>query len=216
MDATRLPFYLEPLLVLVAVLAASVLVFVALTKRWTSHRAWTELQDWARNNGLALARRERSRLPPPLDQLASKLHPMPRWMLTGKKDTFVELASAMDAANPNSAADPLLWHMLLRKLDNARAAPTGLRPASQRQSALDLFSLSSFPNLSKGDRFVVYGTDSAAARAMSESSAVTLLPPDIGLLVIGEYLLLDFSTRPFDPIEFGRMLALMNQVQKVV
>ena len=38
----------------------------------------------------------------------------------------------------------------------------------------------------------------------------------IGLLLHGEYLLLDFSERPFDPIEFGRMLAVADQLVRVV
>jgi hypothetical protein len=211
---THVPFFLAPLLVLVAVLAASVLVFVALTRRWTSHRLWVELQDWARNNGFALARRERARLPPPLASL-TKLHPVPRWMLTGKKDTLVALASAVDSTSPGSTSEPVLWHVLLRKRESS-CPVTGLRPATQKQSVLDLFSLSSFPNLSTGERFVVYGTDSAAARAIGNSGAITLLPPDIGLLLVGEYLLLDFSTRPFDPVEFGRMIALADQVGRVV
>jgi len=40
----------------------------------------------------------------------------------------------------------------------------------------------------------------------------SLLPPDVGLLLHGRHLVLDFSDRPFDAIEFGRMLALADQL----
>jgi hypothetical protein len=62
------------------------------------------------------------------------------------------------------------------------------------------------------DRFIVFGTDSAAARALSKSHARALLPPDVGLLLHGRHVVLDFSTRPFDGIELGRMVALAEQL----
>ena len=42
----------------------------------------------------------------------------------------------------------------------------------------------------------------------------SLLPADVGLLLIGRQLLLDFSDRPFDSIEFGRMMSLTDQLVK--
>jgi hypothetical protein len=39
-----------------------------------------------------------------------------------------------------------------------------------------------------------------------------LLPPDVGLLLAGENLVLDFSTRPFDPLELQRVDALAEQI----
>ncbi|MEA2707785.1 MAG: hypothetical protein QOF78_386, partial [Phycisphaerales bacterium] len=89
---------------------------------------------------------------------------------------------------------------------------TGLRPANQPASLLDQFSLSSYPRMGETDRFIVFGTDSAAARALSKSHARALLPPDVGLLLHGRHVVLDFSTRPFDGIELGRMVALAEQL----
>jgi hypothetical protein len=63
------------------------------------------------------------------------------------------------------------------------------------------------------ERYTLYSNDSASARTLSKTSAANLLPGDIGLLLIGEYLLLDFSARPFDPIEFGRLIAMADQMQ---
>ena len=89
-----------------------------------------------------------------------------------------------------------------------------LRPvsAASQQSVLDSFSLSSFPLMGATERFVVFGTDSAAARLISQSMMRSLLPPDIGLLLHRRELVLDFSPRPFDAIEFDRMLALADQL----
>jgi hypothetical protein len=61
-------------------------------------------------------------------------------------------------------------------------------------------------------RFVVFGSDSHAARILSKSEARALLPPDIGLILHGQHLVLDFSARPFDGIELGRMVALADQL----
>src|SRR5256885_1785346 len=51
-----------------------------------------------------------------------------------------------------------------------------------------------------------------AALAMATSPVRGLLPPDVGMLVHGPYVTLDFSRRPFDTIEFERMLVVMEQL----
>ncbi|MEA2734569.1 MAG: hypothetical protein QOE14_1020, partial [Humisphaera sp.] len=111
----------------------------------------------------------------------------------------------------SAAVEPSRWHVLVRQLGSAWPA-TGLRPANQPASLLDQFSLSSYPRMGETDRFIVFGTDSAAARALSKSHARALLPPDVGLLLHGRHVVLDFSTRPFDGIELGRMVALAEQL----
>ena len=62
------------------------------------------------------------------------------------------------------------------------------------------------------ERFVVFGSESCAAKALAESSAPALLPPDIALIATGTYLILDFSTRHFDEIEFERLIDLARQL----
>jgi hypothetical protein len=103
------------------------------------------------------------------------------------------------------------WHVLVRRIESDWPT-TALRPTGAQASLVDLYSLSSFPLMGQTQRFVVFGTDSAPARRVSKSSLRTLLPPDIPLLLHGRYLLLDFSSRPFDPIEFDRMTALADQL----
>lgn len=77
---------------------------------------------------------------------------------------------------------------------------------------IDLFALTGYPRLGSIDRFVVFGTASEQAATLSESFSRALLPPDIGLLLHGPWLILDFSSRHFDVIEFNRMLALAEQI----
>jgi hypothetical protein len=107
--------------------------------------------------------------------------------------------------------DQVTWNLLVRKF-GGEWPPTGLRPTNAAASALDLFSLSSFPTLAGTERFIAYGTDSSAARVLSKSMLRSLLPPDVGLLLHGGHLVLDFSGRPFDAIEFGRMISLADQL----
>jgi hypothetical protein len=66
--------------------------------------------------------------------------------------------------------------------------------------------------LGAGERYLVVGVDKSAARVLARSSIRGLLPADVGLLLHGRELLLDFSTRRFDEIEFGRMIALADQL----
>jgi hypothetical protein len=66
--------------------------------------------------------------------------------------------------------------------------------------------------MSPPERFVIFGTDSAAARRMAKSSLIALLPPDLGLLLHGSNLILDFTARPFDAIELSRLCSLVDQL----
>ena len=52
----------------------------------------------------------------------------------------------------------------------------------------------------------------AAASPWVGGSAPALLPPDVALIVTGNRLILDFSTRHFDEIEFDRLIQLAEQL----
>jgi hypothetical protein len=103
------------------------------------------------------------------------------------------------------------WHVMVRKIES-RWPPTGLRPRANPSSVLDLFPMSSFPSMAPPERFVIFGTDSPAARRLAKSSLLALLPPDIGLLLHGSTLILDFTARPFDAIELSRLCSLVEQL----
>jgi hypothetical protein len=202
------PFSPIILLTLLAVVAASSVTFWLLVRRATSHRQWVALSDWARDMGFRFNRAEPERAPPPLRALQS-LSPVVRLSLSKGPTTLLQV----EVAAPDATADArrVVWNLMTREIPS-EWPPTGLRPANATASALDLFSMSSFPTLGATERFVAFGTDSAAARVVSKSMLRSLLPADVGLLLHGGHLVLDFSGRPFDAIEFGRMLALADQL----
>ncbi len=205
--ATSLPSSLSfnwwILLSLLAVLAASVIVFNWQVRRWTTDRAWRALLDFARARDFRLSR-DMQTPPEPLDRLQQARTTV---LLTKKTTQLVQLETL-----GGSEIETPRWHILVRDLPAGAWAPTALRPASIKASLLDHFALSTFPGMGEAERFVIFGTDVAAARELSKSQARALLPPDVGLLLSGTHLILDFSARPFDPIELGRMTALADQL----
>jgi len=201
------PFSPLVLLTLVAVVAASSVTFWLLVRRATSHRQWVALSDWARDQGFRFARAAPDQPPPPFNLLQNTLLRV-RLSLVKGPTKLVQLETT--APGPQEGK-PVLWNLLIRDI-SAAWPPTGLRPANATASALDLFSLSSFPTLGGTERFVAFGTDSAASRVVAKSMLRSLLPPDVGLLLVAGHLVLDFSTRPFDSIELGRMRSLADQI----
>ncbi|HTL27973.1 MAG TPA: hypothetical protein VL282_02080 [Tepidisphaeraceae bacterium] len=207
-------FSLVAFFALLVVFGVSLAVFFVLVRRATSHRFRLELEEFGREHGFRLIPLEFARLPPPLDHTSNV---QPRWVLESNQTTIVQMHSTIAGvpANPNAMVEPQRWSVLIRKIGRSWL-PTGLRPTHSKTSLVDLFSLASFPALLSIERYTLYSSDSSAARQLSKTSVPALLPGDIGLLLIGEYLLLDFSARPFDPIEFGRMIALADQLQAQV
>jgi hypothetical protein len=107
--------------------------------------------------------------------------------------------------------------VLISKLASGRShPPAGLRPAHVRPgcSVIDLFKLTPFHSLGN-DRFAVHASEGRTANRLANSSVRALLPPDVGLLMHGRVILLDFSSRPFDPIELDRMIALAEQIATI-
>jgi hypothetical protein len=197
------------LLTLLLVLGVSVVVFVWQVRRWTTHRGWRALLDWSRERGFRLSRPTDKPAAEPFDRLRdAKITTL---LESGPTAAMQIVTTSSDPARGAAPSEPARWHVLVRQL-GAPWPPTGLRPAQAPGSLLDHFSLSSYPRMGEVERFVVFGTDSEAARVLSKSQARALLPPDIGLLLHGRHLVLDFSTRPFDGIELGRMVALADQL----
>ncbi len=107
------------------------------------------------------------------------------------------------------------WHLMLQETD-AFSTPIGLRPNGASVSLIDLMNLPLLPRLSNESRFAVYALRATDARELAASPARALLPPDIGLIRSADQVILDFTARPFDPTEFDRMLAVADQVRRVV
>jgi hypothetical protein len=222
---SRIPatFSFGVLFTLIAILLLSGRVFYVLTRQWTTHRPVEALQEWASDQGFKLQIKPKAKLPPALSSVEN-LQPEVEITLAGGAMQLIRLSTDARPASPRPT-----WNLLIHEsavsqtpvgLQPAGLHPTGLRPAGLRpatasSSFLDLFSLSGFPSLLPPDRFVVFATEAKDARAMAASPARGLLPADIGFMVYGPYTALDFSTRPFDTIEFDRMRAILEQLVKV-
>jgi hypothetical protein len=192
------------LLTLAVILAASLWVFATLVRRETRHRRLVSLSLWARSHDMRL-QPDGGEIP----SLLKQFNPKVRQTLTGRGMTLVQIETHDVAATvPNSKRQ---WNIILRDLTGPWPA-TALRPTAHTISLVDLFSLSSYPSLMPSERFMVFGQESRAARALAESTAPALLPPDVALLLSGNCLLLDFSTRHFDEIEFQRLIDLAEQL----
>jgi hypothetical protein len=189
------------------ILGASVSVFVALVRRETKRRRAVALAQWARSRGLRVADNP-SDLPAlaPLKQFITKIH----IAIGGENVTLARIETA-DAGLTTAAASPRTWNVMLRKLSSSWPT-TALRPTAHTVSLVDLFSLSSYPSLMPTQRFMIFGSEARAARALVESTLPALLPADVALVLHGDHLILDFSGRPFDEIEFDRLIDLSQQL----
>lgn len=87
----------------------------------------------------------------------------------------------------------------------------GLRPTHAADALVDLLSLP--VHLAEStQRFAICTADRKLAQQVFATSLRGLLPADVGLILLGRHLLLDFSDRPFDGIEFNRMIAVAEQL----
>jgi len=196
------------LLTLLAVVGVSSFVFWVLAWRATTRKRWLDLSYWAASNKLRLYRPERARVPTPLDSFGNP-PPDPLLLLANKRTSVAQLQAQAPRAVAGGAAR---WNVLVRQIATDWP-PVGLRPAHHASSLLDLISLSSYPALLPPERFVAFGSDPAAIRHLARSTIVALLPPDVGFVLYGPALILDFSDRPFDTIELSRMVALADQLE---
>jgi hypothetical protein len=196
MPSSTPPFSIGILSMLVLIFLASLAVFFVLVHRWTHGVRRHALREWARRTGFRAAIEGFPTIVGPVIAHA----PLVNEQFVGGPVTILRLQTTGGA-----------WHILVRKLETPWPA-TGVRPVANTSSLLDLYALASFPSLTTGERFIVYGTDSSAARALAKSSLAALLPKDIGLMIAQQEMLLDFTTRPFDEIEFNRMIALADQL----
>jgi len=203
------------LLTLLVVLGLSATMFALLVQRWTTQRRRIVLSDWCKGKGFKVGNPE---TPPALLGELKAPARVREWV--GNEDTVLMVVEVEKIASATQASqlqrEPgKRFHVLVRVMEiEGEWKATGLRPAHVRQgeSLLDLYSLSSYPALGNVERFVVYGTDTLSARVLSQSHGRGLLPADVGLLLVGKKLMLDFSARHFDPIEFDRMVALAEQL----
>jgi hypothetical protein len=202
------------MLTMIAILGASVTTFVLLVRRWTTQRQWVSLAEWAKQRGFGFRSSEPAALPSVLAPLR-EANVQIRLHLSDTADAIATVVQLETDPSPGRQ-QANRWNTLVRRRPKRQPAPAGLRPVSVSGSLLDLFGLSQFPALNVGQRFTVLATRSSDARQLVDSASRTLLPADIGLLLVDEWIVLDFSTRPFDPIELDRMIALAQQIGQMI
>ena len=181
-------------------------MFWAHVQRWMHNRQWVALGDWANRNGFKLHRAKRAVVPEVLARLT-----LPQALVALSSKETVLLQMDTPAAGGEEAGPPRRWNVLVREIESDWPA-TALRPAMHERSLVDLFGLASFPALLSSERYSIHGIDAPAARAVVSSVLMALLPHDLGLILHGRRLILDFSTRPFDGIELSRMVSLVEQL----
>jgi len=205
---------------LMILFGASVAVYAMLVRRWTTRRNWVSLTDWTSERRMKLGK-DLSVLPPPIDRVADRGaivrlrvdDPRTGTTVVQFQTDPVETTTVPPRGAVTSHGGPC-WNVVIRRLSQAHR-PAALRPAHAANSVVELFRLTPFHNLSN-DRFAVLAIDGKTATALAKSSARALLPADVGLLLHDEHMMLDFSARPFDPIELDRMLSVADQVAAAV
>jgi hypothetical protein len=202
---------LANLLMMFAMLAASVWVFAQLVGRQTRHRRRVSLSQWAR------ARKMRVVDPSSVSPQAAfpSLAALDAKIISVVQGQTIALAQVQTndakSASVAAATGRSSWNILQTALP-ADWPPCALRPASGAKSVIDLFGLSSFPSLAIDRRFMVFAAESRPAAQMVASGVLSRLPPDVGLLLTGRQMILDFTGRPFDEVEFSRMMELAEEI----
>jgi hypothetical protein len=197
------------------ILLASIATFSIITRRFTIRARELAIRQWARIHGAAVVDvRQIQKFPPRLEMLKS-FNPRLRMLIEGPHWSLAELTT--DAPAEAKGRTPR-WRLLITELtDRSRTWPaTGLRPVLHTVSLIDRLGLSSFPSLSSGDEFVIFGSESAAAEALAASAAQAVLPPEIGLVLIDRLLVLDCSCLKIQAGEWERMLNLAEKLNSVL
>ena len=192
---------------LLAILAASAAIFFISVHRETSHRAQMRLAEWAEQNRFTKMNAEFGP-PRPVDRLSPALTMTIGYYRHGTRLVHAR-TPGVDVGDP-----PAQWNLAIRQVPSVSAA-VGLRAADVGRSIVDLFHLEPSPRQSANARFVIVGEDIVASHKMADGSSRALLPGDLSLLRLDDYLVIDFSHRPFDPIELGRMLGLLDQLATI-
>jgi hypothetical protein len=201
--------HVEILGILLLMLIASWTLFELLVRRWTSRRRYFAMLEWGDRAGFKIIPAERRQLVHPLDSLESHGVQIETQMMAGDTAIYQLLCPPVVAAEARQPQAEY-WNLLVR-WGQTNWKPAGLRPSHFRRCVVDFFSLSSFST--SGGRFTLFAADSDARREFPESIAQAILPHDVGMLVYESALVLDFSVRPFDDLEFNRMIAVAAELQ---
>ncbi len=200
-DATEAaPFSLRIFIVLLLIVLGSMSMFLVLAVRWTVPRRKVARTGAGRIN-LDLRCGRAGRLSRATGAGGCACGDLP-----GRKGCDAVAGEDADDAGEQASGSPVAVAFARSSRRGGDWPVTALlRPAARATSVVDLLSVSSFPSLLPPERFVVFGTGGEAAAALSESHVPALLPHDVGLVLAGSHLILDFSGRAFDELEFNRL-----------
>ena len=200
------------LLTLFLLLAVSTGMLWVLLWREAGNRYLAALSEWCRTGRHRLhARWTEPRPPEPLQRFGPGVRVS--LALVGRKCALVKFIVDRPVVPPVPAevpAGPRRRHVLVWPVDRDWP-PIGLRPTHVVDALVDLLSLPVHLGEST-QRFAVCTADRKLAQQVFATSLRGLLPADVGLILLGRHLLLDFSDRPFDGIEFNRMIAVAEQL----
>lgn len=180
----------------------SFVIFSYLVHRETHRRSDALLLDWARSKQMTRLDRERG-VPPPLEAWDHRGISL----LTGFTGGAITVARVQ-------TSEGLKWNCLIRHLESS-APVSGVRSVEATSTLLDLIDLPILPGQAQQHRVVAMGHDIASARALMDRVA-PLIPADLSLIRFDRHVLIDFSGRPFDPVELTRITQLTEQLVAVV
>jgi len=185
---------------LVVMFTSSLWVYLELARRATHARERERLREWARQSGFRL--RLKAALPAPLITVVPDA--TADVQLVAPHGTILRLRTRDNDQTQT-------WNLAIVELP-APSVTIGLRPSSAARSFLDRFGIPVSPVSQDSLRFTLLCAEIIPARRLAGSIVRGILPPDIGLLRTGQHLLLDFSSRQFDPIELTRVASLLRQI----
>jgi len=190
------------LITLALMLIGSVTIFAYLVHRETHRRGDGLLLDWARSRRFKNLDRERG-VPPPLETWDHR----GITLVTGFTGGAITIARVQ-------TSDGERWNCLIRRLETS-ASMSGMRSVDAPRTLLDLIDLPILPGQASQHRFVALGHEIPPARSLMDRIA-PLMPADLSLIRFDRFVLIDFSGRPFDPVELARITQLAEQLVAVV
>lgn len=214
------------MLILFLLLAIAGCTYFALVWRETSARRAVALDEWAQATGFYFNPLAKLRPPHPLERFGAGVRVKHCLVSISTKASVVEFLAPAPApssvpspgtagsAEPDPNAVPVpppRYHVLIWPVESDWPA-IALRPVAAATALSDVLPLPSQATRYGSQRFVIHTDHRTTAKNVADSRVRGLLPADIGLILIGRFMLLDFSFRPFDGIEFNRMIAIAKQV----
>ncbi|HZZ42821.1 MAG TPA: hypothetical protein VFE58_07775 [Tepidisphaeraceae bacterium] len=188
--------HVYPVIVLLVVVAGATVMFVWNVRRSTRQRVELELRRWARDHQFAVGF--------PVPEAAGGV------LATCAIDQSIGNAACVFVRGRRGKGQSCRILIVRTDMDWPGSALRSVRAGDSIMD--DLREFRAYPALPGGERFVTLGTTIRAGKILANSSLRTLLPPDLSVLLQGPWLLLDFSSRPFDTLEFSRLLPLANQL----